>query len=366
MCAVTCIAATMNVSQTSESSEGQRTVPDRIKQLMNRNVQRIDSLVRRFESTTLTSDDHVNDLVHGLHGHLGDALVWIDETAESTVNWLLTDASWRVGTWNGPMLQRYPSGWRFRRSSSASDVDCCEAHLGQFLYYMMQADVSPDRMVRVPPTGEPITLHALVEALAAEVHAHADLSYSLPVLLAWHTQESWTNKYGEMIDFSGLLDTFLNTKRLSDYCGGAHWNMALAYVVTCDHRLRIDSSVMRRARKALQDEIRSAFNGLDETARFKLPIAEPMRESDVGISYQAHTLEWLLVCVTNEEIRKNPRLHLAVDWLILRSGEAWTSLAYRDLAHVIHALKRYVARVKRFPTSTRGRELHSEAPNAPL
>lgn len=320
--------------------------PVHIRCLALRNLARCEAILHRFRAMPLDTGSPVNDIVHGLLAR-GEDYVLHDETPEGVLalDWVLREASWKPLIAGGPMLTRTNLGWQFRRAPSAAEEACCEAHLGEFVFYLLAGGARPSDTCFVPPHGDAVPFAALIDALARAVKDDTDLSYVCPVLLQWGPSQSWRNDRGESIDYSALIASLLQTKSRSKYCGGCHWRWALAFTVAGAHDRDVEAKVALDGRRTLDRELTSTLSRMDNDGAFDLANEYQGDSVAILISFQAHTLEWVLTCVSDDELRNRARVHQAMCCLLAQLDHAWDSVPYRDLAHAAHAVRLYARRM---------------------
>lgn len=307
------------------------------------NLEEAARLLDRFDQFVLCTDDPGNILVHGLLGHGKDFAIRDGEQWISCLEWLLHRASWQQSADRQPLLRITDSGPVFRETSS--DVNACEAHFGQTLFYMSETDICPEAAtVKLDAFGDAQPLSVLVSALRRNVHEYAELSFCLPVILRWCHEDRWECRFGSEWTLNRLLQAHLEAEERSLACGGAHWRYALAFAVKGGHGRHFDRQVLDRASRRLDEILDATLTGIEPDGR--IPDAAVVVPESMRFSHQAHTLEWLMVAVSDDILRSHAELHKAVAWAIREMSERWDTLSPRDLCHAAHALRLYRHRLE--------------------
>lgn len=308
------------------------------------NLHEAELVFERFERLALSTDDPTGLLAHGLLGHGSDYTLRDGDDSVSCLDWLLRRASCRPLTHSLPLLRVTDDGPVFRETTG--DAASFEAHFGQTLFCLSETGILPHATtVQVDAGGDPQPLSLLVGALRSNVHEYADLSFCLPVLLRWSDEARWQCRFGSRWTLSRMLEAHLTAEERSVVCGGGHWRYALAFAVKGDHRRCLDRRVLDLAKRRLGEILDATLAGIEPGGRIAdgaIPVPDPMR-----FSHQVHTLEWLMVAVSDETLRSHAQFHEAVSWAMQEMMGRWDELSRRDLCHAVHALRGYVARVER-------------------
>lgn len=170
-----------------DESTREVVVNDDITDAIRRNRRAIERLRERYAGIERTTDDSPGLLMHGLLGHGRDVPVRHESEPISTLDWLVTEASWQALVAGQPLLDERPGGWVFRRGRRLGGSGMYERHPGQLLCYMalLEEDVRK-HAVRVPPDGDAITVEDLARAMQSRIHSSIpEASYMIPVVLKW-------------------------------------------------------------------------------------------------------------------------------------------------------------------------------------
>lgn len=338
-------------------------VPAAVADLILENTRRLPHVIAAFRARPLTTSDMPWYLLHGLLGHGSDFPIHINETRSiSTVTWLLEEASWQ-GEYGGiSLLERdsIESGIRFVGTDSVLRAKVFEGHFGQGLYCLWCAGVDPLKtMVKTPPVGDTVIVRDLVQTLKRDCHELSDLSWALPVLAVWCDEKKWHNRFGSVLTMDSLLDQHLQAEERCKACFGTHWRMAIAVCVRVAPR-RFSRAVLNDAAQRLTGEIEQARLAQTPTGQFTsdatvesgvsaIVASEQMNapdRSELAVTMQAHTLEWLSVAATDEVLLTQPWIHLGIR-LLIEQMETDATVSYDIHAHGCRALRLYDERITR-------------------
>lgn len=134
----------------------------------------------------------------------------------------------------------------------------------------------------------------------------------------------------------------LESEKAAYICNGAHWRFALAFAMRGEHEHEFSRSTRREAQQRLDELISETFGSMYQSGRIE--IRSDLAGLGLDVSLQAHTMEWLVTAVSDETFADNYTLHRGIDWLIGVIDEDYDELAYRDLAHSMHAFRLYLDR----------------------
>lgn len=301
------------------------------------NLNEAEGVLRRFDRLSLSTADHAGILMHGLLGHGRDFALQNGDESVSCFEWLLHRASSQH-----PVFQVTDVGPIFR--STSTDVNACEAHFGQALFSLSETDIDPDlATIKIDAQAGAQPLSVLVKTLRINVHEYADLSFCLPVILRWSKGDRWQCRFGSEWTLSRLLDAHLDAEERSVVCGGGHWRYALAFAVKGDHGRSLDRLILERSAHRLDEILNTTLASIEADGRIPdgaVPVPDTMR-----FSHQVHSLEWLMIAVSDETMRSHAQLHEAVCWALRAMTERWDVLSPRDLCHAAHALRLYRDRI---------------------
>lgn len=305
--------------------------------------------IRRQHSTS------VHEVIHSLMASRGDFNLALEGQPKISAAGAILGAESGVGAGIQSALERVAWGMRFRPGGGMHGDSGGEAHFGQYLWYLHAGGVSVDHPVRIPGESESTGRVAdLTRALAEEVNSASDLTYALPVLMAWDERDRWTNRLGEEVSWRGMLRRLLDGESDSQYCFGGHYRLAVAVVAASTVRDGEFGEVKEEARRRLGEYVRQAEESMDDSGVFRLPMkvdeggigdpTEGMRAEGLRLSHQAHTVEWLSIGLTEEQIAGSMWFHQAARALLdmVRSADAETP--YSALCHAVHGLSLYGAR----------------------
>lgn len=286
-------------------------------------------LVRRFDGQEVNALAPFNWLIHGLYAHQGDYFVTLGPLKICCLTWLWWMASNPVP--DVAALTETMDGWSFSEA---------EAHRGQFLFKLDEAGVDFNRAEMFEFNGKFIPLSALVTSMEKGISDVADLDYVLPTLLR-HGRSSWANRYSEVWTIDRLVQTHLDHRGTARTCLGAHWRIALAYLVR-DHPTTIKPATLGRAESMLLAECEQVLQGQSGSGMFALPETSRSLSPTIVLSFHAHTLEWMLIASEALELHDKSSLAAAMQWLITESNALWSRCDYLTKCHCARACRRYL------------------------
>lgn len=324
--------------------------------LASSNMERIPAALSVFDGRVQRTSDTPWYLLHGLLGWGQDReILAADETPVRCVRWLLEEASWRNECYGIAIVERDVDRYRFTPAFTPLQTRVFEGHFGQTLYSLWCAGADPDIVtVRVPLVGERISLREFVRTLQSDCHEFSDLSWALPVIAAWSDDDRWVNRFGTVRSMDDLLRQHLASERQSRACFGTHWTMALALCVRMFPQ-RFSGDVLGEARSRLERALQDARASQEPSGRFPLPpsdaqprIGDDAAQDVMAITFQAHTLEWLSVAVSDETLLREEWLHKGFVHLLDSLASKHSRLLYDVHAHAARALRLYENRIMRY------------------
>ncbi|MBX3376077.1 MAG: hypothetical protein KF678_03635 [Phycisphaeraceae bacterium] len=257
--------------------------------------------------------------------------------------WLLEQATWQP-VFNGASIAAIRHG----QPAFLGDVEPgrppgLEGHFCQWLFILSR--IYPDAApltVRLPPDGARLTLLDLVHGAQSLCHGASDLSWALPVFCRWG-RGTWTNRFGKRYTLDSLAETHLRQEDVSTACFGTHWRMGIACSVA-ESADRFSRSTRRQLRDSLRRLIEEARDLCNPDGRFRLEPSPPGGPPfEAVVSFQAHTLEWLMVALPAEAVRSEPWVNQAIARLLADIGSP-NHLTYGTRCHAATALRAYLSK----------------------
>jgi len=294
-------------------------------------VEQIDRILVRFDDVVLTSATPANDLVHALYAHGADYVILHEDRPISCVEWLVKQATVRDAADGRPIVDAGLSGWRFRRGTPQGESNTAEAHFAQFLFYLGVAGVDPNTTIVSLPDGAAVPLSDFVESLQAGIGEGIDLSYAMPALAMLSDEDSWVTRFGDRWTLDRLIRVHLDQEGTSDFCGGAHWSLALAIAATSQSSPTTGQSTSDRATRRLGELVADALEHVDAAGWFEVPFPDPTLP--IRFSYLAHVIEWIVFGIEERRLLDVPALSRAIDRLTRELRERWDLYPFRDVCH---------------------------------
>ncbi|MEM1330098.1 MAG: hypothetical protein AAGG07_06020 [Planctomycetota bacterium] len=321
-----------------------------VEELVRENVLLINELLERARGETRTTEDTPWILFHALLA-LGpdDATLTVDGTQHGLRSWMLDVAAWDPDAFGIPLTHETGAGPVFARAPSATTFKVLEDHRGQFLYILAEASTDPrSTSVRMDRDEEPVPIEQFAHALVALAEAERDLSWALPALAHFGVPVGAVTRD----ELESLLRRHLEFESESlRQCWGHHWVTGLVRTTSwasdaISGDLHAETrSIVERRYVAFRDQwaaglvsplLEEVSRGLDDAQRRELEIW-----------YRGHAAEWLVLGATDSQFATDLWLHQYIYELAGTLGAHESDLlASGEIAHAVHALRRYVERVR--------------------
>ena len=364
LCCAIALASLKSFNNRARSTANPVTMSPDIREAATQNVVRAREALARYDAAPTDTSQTPWALFHGLLGHHGDFPLRDSISGESVncEDWLLQQAAAKPIYWQTPLVTQRDWGVCFTHGN-LTITERFEDHFCQFLFILMNLGLDPDRTtVRVPPDGHACTLRQMVYNEQTFCNGALDVSWALPLFARWGNP-TWTNKFNEQYDLGSLMTQHLDLEKHCDACFGTHWRMGLALTLSFAAE-RLPEDVRERANSRLQQLIEEAHTGQDpDSGRFRLESAAaaigihdlsqlPSDRSAI-LSHQGHTLAWLMVALSDDQLATEMWPHKGVEFLIDQLQGPTDSLNYGAYSHCADALRLYQARMQSILNSSR-------------
>lgn len=256
------------------------------------------------------------------------------------LTWLLDEATWQPVFDGVPISLETETGVIFTGDLEVRRRPGLEGHFCQWLFVLSTLGVSLDTPVRLPPSGRTGVLRNVLEGSRAHCNSASDLSWALPVLTR-HYEGPWTNRFGERIDADSLARQHMKNRSTSVACFGTHWRIGIASTLRNSGSV-FSSKIRDQLKCELVRCIEEARRSCDASGRL-VSAGVPQDWSDAATSFQAHSLEWILMAMPSDEARHCDWVHRAVAWLL--EGVSTRQFQFGTRCHVSFALRLYIDNV---------------------
>jgi hypothetical protein len=310
---------------------------------------RIESAIENVRARDLRTSTGFWTVFHGLVG-LGPGLTLLDSDTDTKVNAMEWIAQGKELRGIGIAPTKYGLDVNFGQFPGFVQ-GASQGHQDQFIAEVgPEWGMPPDKKFTV--LGKEYTTMDFVEhsQMRASVTKNQELGWTIVLLASYKGLDlTWTNMYGEKVSLEDLIRYELDGSVEQAPCGGTHRLFGLTWVYNLhlqkggkNEGLWKDIGDKLAKYKELARKYRNADGSLS-TNWFREPGNASAK--DARISTTGHTLEWLALALTDDEIKK-PWVEEAANALAL------TVLDLKDqpidggaLYHAVHGLQMYYARV---------------------
>lgn len=306
---------------------------------------RVEQAIEQVRRRDLQTDYGFWTIFHGILG-LGPSLTLKQPTSAERVNAL--DYLCNGGTVRG--LRFIPSEHGLDVETNSGEMFVSQGHQDQFVAEMAQWGMKADRKFRV--LGKDYTFMDFVRhsQMRARTTASQELGWTIVVVAQYlGTDISWTNRFGEKLHFEDLLRYELNQPMDPAACGGTHRLFGLSWVYHLHLRNGgLTTGIWRDVADFLDRHKETAKRYQNPDGSFSTSFFRARgdnRDMQIRMNTTGHTLEWLALALTDEELKK-PWVQNAVNALSLMFLEIRdTGMEGGTLYHAVHGLLMYSARV---------------------
>lgn len=260
--------------------------------------------------------------------------------SDSCRRWLLEEATWKPAFMGSAIAREIDGHAMFLGDLERGRPPGLEGHFCQWLFVLSEIGATPGMRVRLPPDGREGTLEDIIEGSRAQCNTASDLSWALPVLTRWY-RGPWKNRFGEGYDADALAEQHLRQKGTSVVCMGAHWRIGIASALSESPGV-FSSGTRKRLQDSISECLREVERSCDSDGRLVLA-GMPERTVEAVTTYQAHTLEWVLMTMTAEDVRASDWVNRAI--ARLEQNQARPELSHGTRCHASFALRLYLQRV---------------------
>ena len=234
-----------------------------------------------------------------------------------------------------------------------------EQHRDQFLHILSMADISVDESLSV--NGKKFVVGDLVKYSKFQVVDSDELSWTLSAYSHYSPTQKWNNKFGDEFSVARLVKQLIEKENTA--CGDTHKFLALARaskVLGKNNRAlkaEVDGYLRKKIEILKDSQLRDGSFGLAKQMADQLRISRTEFDSTTGIHYTGHSLEWLGVFLSRDELKAGWILDSIkyLDFAIEKSYSVEEALEFDsdkkcenfgDLAHALSALKIVTTKVE--------------------
>ncbi|MFO0875057.1 MAG: hypothetical protein U0575_13940 [Phycisphaerales bacterium] len=265
------------------------------------------------------------------------------------IEWLLGRAS-RDGSFGRPSwLIRTPDGWAIQRLARADAWSDGEAHLGQLLCYLTDANLIDRHQAIIVPDGSVIDIQSVADGYVNRLAPQDSLEYLIPVLIRLSSKSVWTSRFGERIELNALVRQLLDTNPASAACFGGHWYLALHVLADDSSADRVQSTLRNEARDRLRVDGGRLLDCIPQSGAIDMRQWGSQRPAgrflDPQFTFQVHSLIWLLASADDQRIN-DPRVELALRWACDYYMAHAGNIPLLDICHLRQLLRCYRSRIQ--------------------
>jgi hypothetical protein len=305
---------------------------------------RIEAALEHVENRDLRTDYAFWTVFHGILGSGPEKAMLKNPETGKRVN--AVDYICDGGQVRGMQFLPTPDGLDVRSAMGMEEQGVYQGHQDQFVAEMTQWGMPKERRFRVG--GKDFTFEDFIRQsrARASVTKKQELSWAI-LIIAQHygTDYAWTNNAGEKVRFDEVVRYELDQPIDTAACGGTHrlFGLTWAYHLHLKNGGKKDGvwkdvETKIESYKLLAHKLQNPDRSFS-TDYFKGP--ERKQDSDRRIGTTGHTVEWLALAMTDDEL-KAPWMQDAVNALvamILNMGDE--SIDSGSLYHAAHGLRLY-------------------------
>ena len=317
--------------------------PDHLKE-------RIEAAIEQIESRELLTTHAFWTVFHGILGSGLEKTMLTDPLTKKKLNAI--DFICDGGKIRGLEFVRTKHGLDVLSAKDRDMQGVAQGHQDQFIAEMAQWGMPIDRKFKVD--GEVFTFKAFTDhskmRASTKQNPPQELSWAILIIAQYYGTESrWTNTFGEELHYRDVVRFEVDASINEAACGGTHrlFGMTWAYHLHLKNGGKTDG-VWKDVAEKIEDYIALAkeqqgSDGACSTDYFKGKGRNPDPQS--RISTTGHTVEWLSLAMTDEELRL-PWMQSAVNALAMQILEMKDSeVEGGALYHAAHGLRLYHSRV---------------------
>ncbi len=306
---------------------------------------RVKQAIEQVRRRELQTDYGFWTIFHGILG-LGPSLMLKDPASAERVNAL--EYICNGGAVRG--LRFIPTEHGLDVETNPAEAFVSQGHQDQFVAEMAQWGMPADRKFRV--LGKDYTFMDFVRhsQMRARTTAKQELGWTI-IMVAQYlgTDVEWTNAFGERLHFEDMVRYELNQPMDTAACGGTHRLFGLSWVYHLHLRKGgLTTGIWRDVADFLDQHKETAKRYQNPDGSFSTSFFRSRgdnRDMQLRLNTTGHTLEWLALALTDEELKK-PWVKNAVNALALMILEIRDSgMEGGTLYHAVHGLLMYYARV---------------------
>lgn len=306
---------------------------------------RVKQAIEQVRRRELQTDYGFWTIFHGILG-LGPSLMLKDPASAERVNAL--EYICNGGAVRG--LRFIPTEHGLDVETNPAEAFVSQGHQDQFVAEMAQWGMPADRKFRV--LGKDYTFMDFVRhsQMRARTTAKQELGWTI-IMVAQYlgTDVEWTNAFGERLHFEDMVRYELNQPMDTAACGGTHRLFGLSWVYHLHLRKGgLTTGIWRDVADFLDQHKETAKRYQNPDGSFSTSFFRSRgdnRDMQLRLNTTGHTLEWLALALTDEELKK-PWVQNAVNALALMILEIRDSgMEGGTLYHAVHGLLMYYARV---------------------
>jgi len=226
----------------------------------------VKSLLDSMVTTSPASGTGVSSLLHVFRYYGPEAAVTLPSTTRSIrVLDLLTDNRLAIEYFGSPPLEATRSGVRYIETGIGPTAAFGEVHRDQCLAAFGEAGIplrTPLQIGVAPDGNNQSSLRSLLsDSVANFTNSQSELHWTAIAYTYYIPhQSSWTNRFGEVFNFDGLVRELLSRDLSRSSCGGTHIVYALATLDAAYRASRL--SLSRESADALQARLEAVTDAI--------------------------------------------------------------------------------------------------------
>lgn len=316
---------------------------------------RVEAAIHNVKSRDLRTDHGFWTIFHGILG-MGPETELVDPQTRKRINAL--DHICKGGTLRGLEFIPKSKGTTFlgldvyTASGMDNNMFLAQGHQDQFIAEMAQWGMRADREFIV--AGKTYTFQDFLNysKLRASIRARPkqELSWAIIIVAQYFgTEEEWVNQEGDKLHFTDVVRYELNEPVGADKaaCGGTHRLFGLTWAYHLHLRQGgKKEGVWKEVADHLEKYKRLARKYQNADGSFSTSYFEPGKSQDskMRLATSGHTLEWLALAVSDEELHAPWMQEAANAVALMILQQANSDLDSGALYHATHGLIIYHAR----------------------